>query len=87
MKTKKNFGFENFTKQGREGEETTSPIPQQTEPARRKAKGVTVTLTIRLSKEQWHRVHELARNEGISFQDLALQGLSKIFQEKGLKDL
>jgi len=87
MTTKKNFGFENFTNQGREVEETTPQTLQQTAPTRRKAKGATVALTIRLSKEQWHRVHELARNEGISFQDLALQGLSKIFQEKGLKDL
>jgi hypothetical protein len=87
MKTKKHFGFENFTKPGGEGEETTPHTPPQTAPPRRKAKGATVALTIRLSKEQWHRVHELARNEGISFQDLALQGLSKIFQEKGLKDL
>ena len=87
MKTKKNFGFENFTQQGREVEEAAPATPQQTALTRKKAKGATVALTIRLSKEQWHRVHELARNEGISFQDLALQGLTKIFQERGLKDL
>lgn len=87
MTTRKNFGFGNFTQQAPKGEPSVPTTPQQTEtPERKKGKGEKVSLTVRLSREQWHRVHELARTEGTNFQDLAIQGLAKIFKEKGLKD-
>lgn len=57
------------------------------EPVRRRGRGETVALTVRLSRSQWERVHQLAVAEGVSIQHLALVGLSKIFKEKGLPDL
>ena len=54
---------------------------------RTKAKGETVSLTLRLSRDQWERAHQLARAEGVSLNRLALLALSKLFQEKGLPDL
>jgi|TARA_B100001105_G_C22400368_1_gene449077 hypothetical protein len=56
-----------------------------TEPAARKrGKGEVVALTVRLSRAEWERVHQLAVAEGTSIQQLALKGLSKVFAEKGL---
>jgi hypothetical protein len=42
---------------------------------------------LRLSRDDWQRVHQLALSEGISIQKLAVEGLSKMFEEKGLKGL
>ncbi len=53
-------------------------------PARKRAQGETVALTIRLSRADWARLHQLAVAEGVSLQALALNGLSKIFAEHGL---
>ena len=62
---------------------------QDSEPEeiRTKAKGDTVALTLRLTRDQWERVHQLALAEGISINRLALMSLSKAFQEKGLPGL
>jgi len=57
------------------------------EEIRTKAKGDTVALTLRLTRDQWERVHQLALAEGISINRLALMSLSKAFQEKGLPGL
>lgn len=51
---------------------------------RRRGKGEVVALTVRLSRAEWERVHQLAVAEGTSIQQLALKGLSKVFAEKGL---
>ena len=54
---------------------------------RTKAKGETVSITIRLSRDQWERAHQLALAEGVSLNRLAIHALSKGFQEKGLPEL
>lgn len=51
---------------------------------RKRGKGDVVALTVRLSRAEWERVHQLAVAEGTSIQQLALKGLSKVFAEKGL---
>ena len=51
---------------------------------RKRGKGEVVALTVRLSRAEWERVHQLAVAEGTSIQHLALKGLSKVFAEKGL---
>lgn len=55
-----------------------------TTPERKRGKGEVVALTVRLSRAEWERVHQLAVAEGMSIQQLALRGLSKVFAEKGL---
>jgi hypothetical protein len=40
-----------------------------------------------LTREQWDRVHDLARAEGISLQALTLRGLSQLFEARGLPPL
>lgn len=55
--------------------------------ARGRGKGEKVALTVRLSRADWERVHQLAVSEGVSIQTLAVEGLSKIFMEKGLPKL
>jgi hypothetical protein len=54
---------------------------------RTKAKGDTVAVTLRLTREQWERVHQLALAEGVSLTRLTTFALSKVFQEKGLPGL
>jgi hypothetical protein len=65
-----------------------APVEQPHETTiRTKAKGDTIAITVRLSHDQWHRLHELARLEGISLNQLALQGFSELFKRKGLPEL
>lgn len=51
---------------------------------RKRAQGETVALTVRVSRAEWARLHQLAVAEGVSLQSLALNGLSKVFAEHGL---
>jgi hypothetical protein len=89
--TKKSTGLAAFTKQGRQAETTEdagTSAPEQAEAKeRQRGKGDVVALTLRLSRDDWQRVHQLALSEGISIQKLAVEGLSKMFEEKGLKGL
>jgi hypothetical protein len=54
---------------------------------RGRGKGDVVALTVRLPRAEWERVHQLAVAEGLSIQALAVNGLSKVFVEKGLPKL
>jgi hypothetical protein len=53
-------------------------------PIRRRGQRETVALTVRLRRADWERLHQLAVAEGVSLQQLALTGLSRIFAGKGL---
>jgi len=46
-----------------------------------------VATNLRLTRDQWRRVHELALDEETSVQELALRGLSRLFEERGLPRL
>ena len=54
---------------------------------RERGKGATVSLTVRLSRADWERVHQLAVSEGKSINALALKGLGRLFKEKGLPEI
>ena len=54
---------------------------------RKRGRGETVALTVRLSRADWERLHQLAVSEGASIQQLAVSGLSKVFASKGLPGL
>ena len=51
---------------------------------KRRGEGDTVALTVRLSKADWMRLHQLAMAEGVSLQNLALTGFSKVLADHGL---
>lgn len=85
--TKKTTGLAAFTNQGRKTEPQEKSNETPSLPARGRGKGETVALTVRLSREDWQRVHQLALSEGLSIQKLAVEGLSRLFEEKGLKRL
>jgi hypothetical protein len=60
------------------------------EPAAKKPKKTGIALTVRLSASDYERVgHFLVSNraEYPSFQRLALEGINRIFQERGMKPL
>jgi hypothetical protein len=59
---------------------------KQNEP-RKRGRGHTVALTVRLSRADWERLHQLAVSEGTSIQQLAVTGLSTVFASKGLPGL
>jgi len=54
---------------------------------RERGKGDVVSLTVRLPRSEWERLHQLAVSEGISINKLAIKGLSRLFAEKGLPPL
>lgn len=51
---------------------------------RRRGTGETVALTVRVSRDDWQRAHQLATAQGVSLQHLMLRGLSAVFAEEGL---
>ena len=64
-----------------------APTPASGIGERTRGKGAFVGITIRLTHEQWDRLHDLARAEGISLQALTLRGLSQLFEARGLPPL
>ena len=46
-----------------------------------------VATNLRLTRDQWRRVHELALDEETSVQELAIRGLSRLFEDRGLPRL
>lgn len=54
---------------------------------RSRGQGETVALTVRVTRSDWERLHQLAVHEGVSLQALALLGLSRVFTDKGLPPL
>jgi hypothetical protein len=82
--TKKPTGLAAFTG-GRGATQDDEPSkPAETGGARKRAQGETVALTVRVTRADWARLHQLAVAQGVSLQSLALSGLSKVFAEHGL---
>jgi hypothetical protein len=54
---------------------------------RMKGTGKYYHVTLRLSAERWERAHQFARSEGMPLSQLAILGLSKMLEEKGLPPL
>lgn len=54
---------------------------------RTKGTGKYYHVTLRLTQDQWERAHQLARSEGVPLAQMAIRGLSKILEEKGLPKL
>jgi hypothetical protein len=52
-----------------------------------KGTGKYYHVTLRLNHDQWERAHQLARSEGVPLAQMAIRGLSKILEEKGLPGL
>lgn len=86
----KSTGLAAFTRKGATSAQQTAAdqdqcVEQLTEIRQRgRGKGDVVALTVRLPRAEWERVHQLAVAEGVSIQSLAVDGLSKVFAEKGL---
>lgn len=54
---------------------------------RRRGEGTMVALTVRLARDDWKRLHGVALSEGVSLQELAERGLSRVLQDLGLPPL
>lgn len=81
----KPIGLAAFTQQGTTVKDTkefseNEPISRN----RVRGKREVVALTLRVSRGEWERLHQLAVSEGTSIQSLALEGLSHVFTKKGL---
>ena len=80
--SEKQTGLASFTRR------QSSTATQETSGApRKRGKGETVAITVRLTRSQWERLHQFAVSEGDSLQGLALRGLSLLLREKGLGEL
>lgn len=74
-------GLAAFTQRQQAPEET--PPPKR----RKRGQGDQVSITVRLTRAQWERLHQFAISEGDNLQGLALRGLSALLKEKGLEEL
>lgn len=54
---------------------------------RTRGKNDVVALTVRLRRADWERLHQFAVTEGVSLQQLAHDGFSRLLVEKGLPGL
>lgn len=87
----KTTGLAAFTRRNTPAAPSEEPASQRSEAAprpqtagRRRGQGATVALTVRISRPDWERLHQLAVSEGVSLQELAVRGLSQVFAAKGL---
>ncbi|CCD30197.1 conserved hypothetical protein [Candidatus Glomeribacter gigasporarum BEG34] len=80
--SKQSIGLAAFAQKTVTRSKAATEAPQPNE--RERGKGDKVSLTVRLNRSDWERLHQLAVSEGASIQTLAVRGLSKIFAEKGL---
>jgi hypothetical protein len=78
--TTKPTGLAAFTRKGAASAESAEPTTSD----RKRAKGDTVALTVRLPRSEWARLHQLAVAEGVSIQALAIAGFNKVFADHGL---
>ena len=81
--SEKQTGLASFTRRQSSGD---AQLTEAT-PRRKRGKGETVAITVRLSRSQWERLHQFAISEGDSLQGLTLRGLSMLLREKGLGEL
>ncbi len=79
--SEKRTGLSAFTQRQQEPEP--SPPPKR----RKRGQGEHVSITVRLTRAQWERLHQFAISEGDSLQGLAIKGLSALLKEKGLENL
>ena len=67
------------------GDGRVQEIPVESE--RQRGKKEIVSLTVRLHRAEWERLHQFAVSEGVSIQTLMIRGLDRVFTEKGLPKL
>ena len=85
-------GLAAFTRKGKTAASEPETPPEQQAKAtqtnqRRRGKNSLVSLTVRLKRSEWERVHQLAVADGYSIQKLAFDGLSNEFVKRGLPPL
>lgn len=81
---KKTTGLAGFVKTPATTSPQVAPAADLAPAERKRGAKDKVALTVRLQRGDWMRVHQLALDEGVSIQDLAVRGLSKLFEERGL---
>lgn len=65
-----------------------SPVARApAEGKRGRGQGETVALTVRVSRSDWQKLHQLALSEGISLQTLAIRGFNREMASHGLPEL
>ncbi len=85
--TTKTTGLAAFTRKPRIDETALADERSSLVAARTRAKKESVALTVRLTRQQWERLHQLALADGVSLQQLILQGLGTLFRDRGLPKL
>ena len=87
----KTTGLAAFTRRNAPAAPSNEPSSQPSDVAlrpqnagRKRGQGATVALTVRISRPDWERLHQLAVSEGVNLQELAVRGLSQVFAAKGL---
>lgn len=65
----------------------TTPAGKQGATRRRRGEGNMVALTVRVTRDDWMRMHKVAISEGVSLQELAVRGISRELQNLGHEPL
>ena len=83
---KKPSGLKGF---GKPQEAKTAPPPLAPAPAEVHApkKDTRLAKSVRVTRAQWRRIRELETDTEKTFQALCIDGLNKLFQERGLEPL
>ena len=81
----KKTGLSAFTSKSTATEKVdATPAPAQ---QRKRGKGETVALSVRVKHSDWERIHQFAVSEGLSINSLAILGLSRLLEAKGMPSL
>lgn len=64
-----------------------APVAPAEKKKRGRGKGPVVTISVRLPRNEWQRLHMLGVTEGKSIQVMAIEGLSTLFVKNGLPEL
>jgi len=79
--TKKSNSLAAFTTKAQPASAATMPAADS---KRGRGQGKTVALTVRVSRADWTRLHQLAMSEGVSLQALAMRGFTRELEAHGL---
>ena len=61
--------------------------PSTRQPRRKKGEELTVAMTIRLNRETWNELHQMALSDRLSINELILKALNREREARGLPPL
>ncbi len=79
---------DDFSKYMRKDDQATPssmPMPISKKSRKQVGKHDRILVSMRLTRMQWESLHGFAKSQGASLQDLLIAGVTRLFEEKGLR--